>query len=104
MLRSLPDAEGCHRRVRTQTKTDLRKPAMPDVHPAEGQVFPVKPEVAAKAHITAPRYQEMFERAARDPDGFWSEQSRRIAWMKAPTRIKNSSFAGDVVLAFWLTW
>ena len=74
---------------------------MPDVHPAEGQVFPVKPEVAAKAHITAPRYQEMFERAARDPDGFWSEQSRRIAWMKAPTRIKNSSFAGDVAIKWF---
>ncbi len=74
---------------------------MPDVHAADGQVFPVKPEIAAKAHITAARYQDMFERAARDPDGFWAEQSRRIAWMKAPTRIKNTSFAGDVSIKWF---
>src|SRR5689334_9369639 len=74
---------------------------MPDMHPTDGQIVPVKPEIAAKAHITAPRYQEMFERAARDPDGFWSEQSRRIAWMKAPTKIKNSSFAGDVAIKWF---
>ena len=37
---------------------------MPDVHTADGQVFPVKPEIAAKAHISAARYQDMFERAA----------------------------------------
>ncbi len=74
---------------------------MPDIHPADGQVFPVKPEIAAKAHITAPRYQDMFERAARDPDGFWAEQSRRIAWMKPPTRIKNASFAGNVSIKWF---
>jgi acetyl-CoA synthetase len=74
---------------------------MPDMHPTDGQVFPVKPEIAAKALIPASRYQEMFERAARDPDGFWSEQSRRIAWMKGPTRIKNTSFAGGVSIKWF---
>jgi acetyl-CoA synthetase len=74
---------------------------MPDMHPTDGQVFPVKPEIAAKALIPASRYQEMFERAARDPDGFWSEQSRRIAWMKGPTRIKNTTFAGGVSIKWF---
>ncbi|HEY2618164.1 MAG TPA: acetate--CoA ligase [Acetobacteraceae bacterium] len=74
---------------------------MPDVHPADGQVFPVKPEIAAKARITAARYQDMFEHAARDPNGFWAEQSRRVAWMKAPTKIKNASFAGDVSIKWF---
>ena len=74
---------------------------MPDVHAADSQVFPVKPEIATKAHITAARYQDMFERAARDPDGFWAEQSRRIAWMKAPTKIKNTSFAGNVSIKWF---
>ena len=74
---------------------------MPDVHPADGQVFPVRPEIAAKAHITAARYQTMFESAARDPNGFWAEQSRRIAWMKPPTKIKNASFAGNVSIKWF---
>jgi acetyl-CoA synthetase len=74
---------------------------MPDVHTADGQVFPVRPEIAAKAHITAARYQTMFENAARDPDAFWGEQSRRIAWMKPPTKIKNASFAGNVSIKWF---
>ena len=74
---------------------------MPDVHPADGQVFPIRAEIAAKAHITAARYQDMFERAARDPDGFWAEQSRRVAWMKAPTKIKNTSFSGNVAIKWF---
>src|SRR6185503_13517306 len=43
----------------------------------------------------------MFEHAARDPDGFWAEQSRRIAWMKPPTKIKNASFAGNVAIKWY---
>jgi acetyl-CoA synthetase len=74
---------------------------MPDVHPADGQVFPVKPEIAARAHISPARYQDMFERAARDPEGFWAEQSRRIAWIKPPSRIKNTSFTGNVSIKWF---
>ena len=74
---------------------------MPDVHAADSQVFPVKPDVAARAHITAARYQDMFENAARDPNAFWAEQSRRIAWMKPPTKVKNTSFAGNVSIKWY---
>ncbi|MEJ0018669.1 MAG: acetate--CoA ligase [Acetobacteraceae bacterium] len=74
---------------------------MPDIHAADGQVFPVRPEIAAKAHVTAARYQDMMERAARDPDGFWAEQSRRIAWMQPPTRIKDTSFSGNVSIKWF---
>ena len=74
---------------------------MPDSHHPEGQVFPVRPEIAAKAHVTEARYREMFEHAQRDPDGFWREQAQRIAWMKQPTKIKNTSYAGDVSIKWF---
>ncbi len=74
---------------------------MPDIHYAEGQIFPVRPEVAAHTHVTAARYREMYEHAARDPDGFWAEQARRVAWMQAPTKIKDTSFAGDVAIKWF---
>jgi acetyl-CoA synthetase len=74
---------------------------MPDTHHAEGQIFPVRPEVAAHAHVTAPHYRELYEQAARDPDGFWAEQSRRVAWMQAPTKIKRTSFSGDVSIKWF---
>src|ERR1700760_1422642 len=78
-----------------------RNAFMPDAHAADGQVFPVRPKVAAKAHINAARYQDMFERAARDPHGFWAEQLHRVAWMKTPTKIKNTSFAGNVSIKWF---
>jgi acetyl-CoA synthetase len=74
---------------------------MPDAHPADGQLIPVKPEIAANAHVSAARYRDMYERGARDPDRFWSEQSRRIAWMKPPTKIKNTSFSGNVAIKWF---
>ena len=43
----------------------------------------------------------MYERAARDPDGFWAEEAKRIAWIKPPTKIKNTSFTGDVSIKWF---
>ncbi|MDE2335414.1 MAG: AMP-binding protein, partial [Rhodospirillales bacterium] len=74
---------------------------MPDTHHAEGQVFPVRPEVAAHTHVSAERYRQMYEEAGRDPDRFWAEQARRISWIKAPTKIKNTSYAGNVSIKWF---
>jgi len=74
---------------------------MSDTMPHEGQIFPVRAEIAAQAHVSAVRFQEMTEHALRDPDGFWANEARRIAWIKPPTRIKNASFAGDVSIKWF---
>jgi acetyl-CoA synthetase len=74
---------------------------MPDTHHANAQVFPVRPEIAAHAHVTAEGYRTMYEQAARDPDGFRAAQAKRIAWMKPPTKIKNSTFAGHVSIKWF---
>jgi acetyl-CoA synthetase len=74
---------------------------MPDTHPVDVRVFPVRPEFAAQAHVTAAGYRETYDRAARDPDGFWAAEAKRIAWIKPPTRIKNTSFEGDVSIKWF---
>ncbi len=74
---------------------------MPDDQPIAAQVFPVRPEIAAHAHVTAAQYRDQYERAARDPDAFWAEEAKRIAWMKPPTKIKNTSFAGHVSIKWF---
>jgi acetyl-CoA synthetase len=75
---------------------------MPDTQqPVEARVFPVRPEFAAQAHVTADGYRATYDRAARDPDGFWAEEAKRIAWIKPPTRIKNTSFQGDVSIKWF---
>ncbi len=70
-------------------------------HAPAGQLFPVKPDFAANAHVDAARYAEMFERAARNPNTFWAEQSERVSWIKRPTKIKNTSFSGDVAIKWF---
>ncbi|HTW29208.1 MAG TPA: acetate--CoA ligase [Acetobacteraceae bacterium] len=68
---------------------------------AEDQTVAVKPDIAAHANVNAAKYREMYERAADSPDAFWGEQAGRIAWIKAPTRIKNTSFTGDVAIRWF---
>jgi acetyl-CoA synthetase len=74
---------------------------MSDSPHAEGQVFPVRPEIAAHAHVSLERYREMYERSMRDADAFWAEQAHRITWMKAPTKIKDTSYAGNVSIKWF---
>ncbi len=56
------------------------------------KVYPVKPEFAAKARIRKEDYERLYEASVRDPEGFWGEIGQRLAWTKAPTRIKNVSY------------
>jgi acetyl-CoA synthetase len=64
-------------------------------------VIPVKPEIAARALMTAEQYRAHAERAAADPEGYWREQARLIPWIRFPTRIKNTSFTGDVSIRWF---
>ncbi len=74
---------------------------MSDTQPTEAHVFPVRPEVAAHAHINAERYKAMAAEASQNPDGFWRQEMRRIAWSKAPTKIKNTNFNGNVSIKWF---
>jgi len=59
-------------------------------------LFPVRPEIAAKAHVNAAQYRAMYARAESDPDGYWAEQGKRIDWIKSATKIRSGDFNGDV--------
>ncbi len=55
-------------------------------------VYPVSADWAARAWIDKAKYQEMYKRSLEDPDGFWGEMGKRIAWIKPYTKVKNTSF------------
>jgi acetyl-CoA synthetase len=78
---------------------------MPDTsdaaHTLAAHEFPVKASIAARAHVDAGKYRAMFDQAAHDPDTFWAAQARRVDWIKPPTRIKNTSFTGDVPIKWF---
>ncbi|MBE9605349.1 acetate--CoA ligase [Acetobacteraceae bacterium H6797] len=59
----------------------------------------VKPEIAAKVDTKA--YAAMIAAAKADPEAFWSKEAGRIAWIKPPTIIKNTSFTGDVSIKWF---
>jgi acetyl-CoA synthetase len=65
------------------------------------KVYDVPAEWKSRAWVDASKYQEMYARSLKDPDGFWAEQAKRIHWYKAPTKIKNVSFAAENVSIKW---
>ncbi|ONG58718.1 acetate--CoA ligase [Pseudoroseomonas deserti] len=68
---------------------------------ADDALIAVKPELAAGAKIDAARHRSMTEAARKDPEGFWREEAKRIDWMTPPTKIKNTSFTGDVSIRWF---
>jgi len=65
------------------------------------RVFPVPASLAKTAHVNAAGYREAYEQAATDPDAFWANEARRLSWMTFPTKIKNTSFTGDVSIKWF---
>ncbi len=53
----------------------------------EERTFPPPAAIKADAHLNSiEQYEEMWERAAKDPDGFWLEQAKSLTWFKEPSR------------------
>ena len=68
---------------------------------AEDQVFPVSKEWAKRAWADDARYQDMYKRSISDPEGFWGEHGKRLDWMRPYTKVKNTSFDGDVSIKWF---
>jgi acetyl-CoA synthetase len=64
-------------------------------------LYPVPDEVALKAWVNEKRYFEMYESSLRDPQSFWGEQGKRLHWIKPYTKVKNTSFDGDVQIRWY---
>jgi acetyl-CoA synthetase len=65
------------------------------------ELIALKPEIVAKARVTEAQRVAMYDAAAKNPDAFWRDEAKRIAWMKAPTKIKNTDFNGDVSIKWF---
>ncbi|MBY6260464.1 acetate--CoA ligase [Azospirillum sp. 412522] len=62
----------------------------------DNSFFPVKPEIAAAAHVDAEAYARMYEQSVKDPEGFWGEQGKRLDWIKPYSKVKDVNFNDDV--------
>ncbi|QNN78350.1 acetate--CoA ligase [Pseudoxanthomonas mexicana] len=58
-------------------------------------LYPVKPEFAAKARITREQYLRDYQASINDPDAFWGQAAERLQWFRKPTQVKDVSYALD---------
>ncbi|SOC54925.1 acetyl-coenzyme A synthetase [Chromohalobacter canadensis] len=65
------------------------------------KVYPVEEDFAANAWANNETYLSLYQRSVDDPEGFWAEQAESLDWFKAPTKIKNTSFAASNVDIRW---
>ncbi|MDR3473524.1 MAG: acetate--CoA ligase [Devosia sp.] len=63
-----------------------------------GDLIEIRPGLTVKDRS---EYDEMYERSVKDPEGFWAEQAKRVDWIKAPTKIKNTSYAYPDISIKW---
>ena len=68
---------------------------------SDQNVYPVSAEWAKRAWIDKAKYQEMYERSVKDPNGFWGEMGKRIDWIKPYTKVKSTSFDPHNVSIKW---
>ncbi len=68
---------------------------------SDADIVAIKPEIAAHALVSKAKYDDMTSRAGSDPDAFWAAECQRITWMRPPTKIKNTSFTGDVSIKWF---
>jgi len=69
---------------------------------SEIKTYPVPPEFAAQANVTAEQYESMYRQSIEDPDGFWSEQAENyVSWFKPWDTVSDWSFDADDLHIKW---
>ena len=66
-------------------------------------LYPVKPEFAAKARIGKADYQRLYRESVEDPEGFWRKAAERLDWYRKPTVIKDVSYDLSDFRIGWFT-
>ena len=65
------------------------------------KTYPVIPAARERTHVDQQRYEEMYNQSVEDNTGFWSEQARRINWIKPFSKVKDVSWDRKDVYIRW---
>src|SRR5450755_4257374 len=65
------------------------------------KIYDVPADWRKRAYADNAKYEEMYARSIRDPNGFWAEQAKRIDWIKPFKKVKNSSFDPHNISIKW---
>jgi len=62
----------------------------------EANLFPPPAEIVKHTLIDAKTYRDWYAKSIADPAAFWAEHGKRVDWIKPFTKVKDTSFSGDV--------
>ncbi len=65
------------------------------------KIYDVPGEWRKRAYIDDAKYQEMYARSIKDPNGFWAEQAKRVDWIKPFSKVKNTTYDPHNVSIKW---
>jgi len=68
---------------------------------SDEKTYDVPADWRKRAYADDAKYQEMYARSIKDPNGFWGEQAKRIDWIKPFSKVKNSSYDPHNVSIKW---
>jgi acetyl-CoA synthetase len=65
------------------------------------KIYEIPAEWGQRAFVNDAKYKDMYARSIKDPSAFWSEQAKRIDWIKPFSKGKNASFGPGNVSIKW---
>jgi acetyl-CoA synthetase len=64
-------------------------------------LIPVPFGFAREGTIDAEGYHSLYRQSVEEPDAFWAAQARIVDWIKPFSKVKNTSFTGDVSIRWF---
>ncbi len=65
------------------------------------ELYPPSAETLENANVKPEQYTAMYKGSVEQPEIFWAVQAKRLDWFKKPTKIKKTSFEGDVSIKWY---
>lgn len=67
----------------------------------ETKLYTPSPDCSANAHVDAECYKKLYAQSIENPAQFWGKIGQRLDWFTPPTKIKNTSFDGDISIKWY---
>ena len=65
------------------------------------KIYEVPAAWKSRAYIDDAKYEDMYARSIKDPNGFWGDEAKRLDWIKKPTKVKNTTYDPHNVSIKW---
>jgi acetyl-CoA synthetase len=65
------------------------------------KIYDVPSAWQKRAFADSAKYEELYARSIKDPNGFWAEQAKRIDWIKPFSKVKNTCYTGNVSIKWF---